>query len=433
MNTVKRRSKIALGIVGNVDSGKSTLAGHLLALTGYVSVHEQKKLDKEAQNLKRDSFRFAFSLDTLKEERERGVTIKETVKQFATKNNTFIISDLPGHSSFVKNFLCGATQLDIALLLIDVTDGIVQQTKEHLRIITINGIKRLIVLVNKMDVPTVNYTQDKFRVIEDQVIKLLSANFDLLKVLPISALTGDNIIDNNHMGWYKGPTLYEALDEEPEPELPIKESLRVYVTEVINKPGIGLIVQAKVSRGILKVNDKLIVKPSNVKVEVKSIEAFHKSVQEAYPNDVIGICLRNIKKEDIKKGYIISSLDDTPTNAALVDLEISVINPQVKLKEASDLLLAYGTGLVAVKIIKIFKVQDKLGNVKFEDNITQELSKNVIIERGCTASIRVKPSKIIPLELASKNPRLGICTMHNEKGVVASAAVINMEVDTSDL
>jgi translation elongation factor TU len=428
-----RKPKIALGIIGNVDSGKSTLAGHLLRLTEHLSEHEYNKLKDLASKLKDESFAYAYTMDRLPEERERGVTIKETLAEFDTKNRSYIISDLPGHAAFSKNFLAGASQLDLCLLMVDVVDGIVDQTKEHLRIIIKNGVKRVIVLINKMDMNVINYSEEKFRELEQKVLAIASGSFTDVKVIPISAVEGENIMSNTKMPWYTGKTLYEILDDEPEPELPVDKPLRLQVSEICTKAGIGTIITGKISQGIIKTGDKIIIKPSNKQGEIKSIEMFHKEIPLAIPNDSVGIVVRGVSKNDAKKGYLVCHLNNAPKNVTHIIVDMTVIHPLIKIKEASDLLLHYGTGSTAVKVEKVMVVNDKLGNQIFNESVPNSDSKAQTIERGQSATVKLKLSRIISIETAQENPRIGRCTLRNEKGTVAFAVVVSVVPHSDEL
>lgn len=424
---IKKANKINIGIMGHVDAGKSTLTGHLFYLTKQLTEHEYSKLVAQAIQLKDESFKFAYLADKTEEERKRGVTINTTLLEFKTPNRSFIIADLPGHFLYSKNFINAVNPVNLALLLVSADDGITARTLEHARIVIANGVKRMIVIINKMDLASVNYSESRFTELKDKIEGLLKKYLNYLVVIPLSAIKGENLITrSSEMPWYQGSCLIELLDQEPYPEVDITQPFRVQVSDVYNKTGIGVVVVGNVTRGVLKVNDTVLVKPSNKKGEVKSIEAFLKSQPEAMEGDSIGCVIRGLTKEDVKKGHILSPVDDCPINTVAIDVDLNMIHPTIVLRQASDIIMHYGTGNTAARIEKIYYIKDSLDTIIADSINTNEDSKNFRIVKGNVARVKLVPIKTLAMELARHNFKLGSFTIRNEKGCLAFASAVKL-------
>jgi len=210
-----------LVVIGHVDHGKSTLTGHLLFLTGHVDERKLKELEEIAKKSGKEFAKFAWILDTYKEERERDMTIDLSFFKFETRKNFFTLIDCPGHRDFVKNMVTGASQADCAILVISAKRGEYEagigpagQTREHAFLAKTMGINQIVVAVNKMDDPTVNWSEERFNEVKEGVLKLLKMiGYDVSKinVVPVSAWYGDNLVERSkNTPWYKGPTIVEA-------------------------------------------------------------------------------------------------------------------------------------------------------------------------------------------------------------------------------
>ena len=224
----KEKPHINLVFVGHVDHGKSTTVGRLLYDTKTIDEQTLRKLKEKAEELGKGGFEFAFVMDNLKEERERGLTIDLAHKKFVSKKYEFTIIDAPGHKDFIKNMITGASQADAGILVVAASEGVKEQTKEHIWLSKTLGVAQLAVLVNKMD--TVNYDQAKFNKVKGEVetvLKTVGYKLSEISFIPISALKGENIIkSSDKMGWYEGPSLLELLDQFNEPEKPTNLPLR---------------------------------------------------------------------------------------------------------------------------------------------------------------------------------------------------------------
>ena len=234
----KEKNHINLVVIGHVDSGKSTSTGHLIYKCGGIDKRTIEKFEKEAAEMGKGSFKYAWVLDKLKAERERGITIDIALWKFETAKSVFTIIDAPGHRDFIKNMITGTSQADVAILIIDSSTGGFEagiskegQTREHALLAFTMGVKQMIVCMNKMDDRSVNYDQKRFDEIKKEVadyLKKIGYNPDKIPFIPISGWHGDNMIDrSDNMKWYNGPTLVEALDTLEPPKRPKDKPLRL--------------------------------------------------------------------------------------------------------------------------------------------------------------------------------------------------------------
>ena len=240
--------------IGHVDHGKSTTVGRLLYDTGAVSEQDMKKMKDEALKLNKPTFEFAFFMDELKEERERGITIDIAHKDFKTAKYYFTIIDAPGHKDFVKNMITGASQADAAVLVVAAPEGPQSQTREHAFLAKVLGVNQLIVGINKMD--ACNYDRQKYEDAKQKLTTMLKAiGYDVTKIpfIPYSAYTDENVSKGSEkMNWYSGPTILAALDNLVVPPKPTDKPLRLPIQDVYSVSGFGTVPVGRVETGIMK-------------------------------------------------------------------------------------------------------------------------------------------------------------------------------------
>src|SRR3989338_907123 len=328
----KDKTHINIVFIGHVDHGKSTTVGRLLYDSGNVDEQAMRKLKDRAKELGKPGFEFAFVMDNLKEEQERGVTIDLAHKRFDTPKYYFTIIDAPGHKDFIKNMITGAAQADAGVLVVDCSSGIQAQTKEHVFLARTLGVNQLIIAVNKMD--TVGYDEAKFNKVKAEVSALLKTVGyvpDKIVFVPEAGLLGENVVNkSDKMPWYKGGTLLETLDTLTPPEKPTNLPLRLPLQDVYNITGIGVVPVGRVETGIMKVGDKVIIVPGRegkgVIGEVKTIEMHHEQMQKAEAGDNIGFNIRGVGKKDIARGDVLGHVDTPPTLATEFTAQIIVLN-----------------------------------------------------------------------------------------------------------
>ena len=312
----KSKPHLNIVFIGHVDHGKSTTVGRLLLDTGHIEQHIIDKNEQLASEAGKAGFGLAYVMDGLKEERERGITIDVAHKELFTPNYYFTIIDAPGHRDFVKNMITGTSQADAAVLLCAANDGVNAQTREHAFLARVLGVKQLIVNVNKMDISGVSYSEDRYNEVCTEVDTLLKmAGFnpaDVIKI-PCSSFNGENLYNkSDNMSWYKGPTLFEAIDGIQMPPKPVDRPLRLPIQDVYKISGIGTVPVGKIETGILHAGKTVVFNPSQKSAEVKSIEMHHTNVAKAEPGDNVGFNVRGLAATDIRRGDVAGYQDKPP-------------------------------------------------------------------------------------------------------------------------
>lgn len=412
---------INLVFIGHVDHGKSTLVGRLLYDSGALSEQEYRKLEAEAKSMGKATFAFAYAMDRLKEERERGITIDVAYKKFLGKKNAFTIIDAPGHKDFVKNMITGTSQADAAVLVISAKEGIMAQTKEHAFLAQVMGIKQLIIALNKMD--EIGYDETKYNNILKEVKKLLTSvgyKEEALKFVPTSAWMGDNVAKkSDKMGWYKGDTLLNTLDTLVAPPLPTDKPLRMPVQDVYTIKGVGTVPVGRIETGILRPGDKIIIEPTGATGEVKTIEMHHEQLTEAKPGDNVGINIRGISKTDVARGDVISLASSPATVAKEFIAQIVVLNHPTAIPQGYTPVFHLHTAQLSCTITELQKKLDpRTGEVKEENP--------KFLKTGDAAIVKIVPTKPVVVEEYKKFPQLGRFAIRDMGQTVAAGMVISV-------
>ncbi len=407
--------------IGHIDHGKSTLIGRLLWDTKNLPEEQMRKLKDLAKELKKETFEFAFAMDRLKEERERGVTIDVMHTRFDTNKYYFTVIDAPGHRDFVKNMITGTSQADAAILAVSAKEGPQEQTKEHVYLAKVLGVNQMIVAVNKMD--TVEYAEKRYKEVSEEVTKILKTiGYDASKIpfIPVSAYKGDNIASKSeNMSWYGGKTLLEALDDITEPEKPVDKPLRLPIQDVYSITGVGAVPVGRVETGTINKGDKILFLPSNVTGEVKSIEMHHEEVPKANPGDNIGFNVRGVDKKAVKRGDVVCHPDKPATIAKEFKAQIIVLNhPNVIAKGYTPVFHCH-TSQIACKIMEI----EKKINPKTGETIEENPD---FIKTGDAAIVKVVPNKPMVVESNKEFPELSRFAIRDMGQTVAAGVCIEV-------
>lgn len=416
-----QKPHLNLVTIGHVDHGKSTLVGRLLYDTGNVREEDMRKLKELAKELKKETFEFAFVMDKLKEERERGVTIDIMHTRFDTPKYYFTLIDAPGHRDFVKNMITGASQADAAIAVCSAKEGVQEQTKEHIFLIKVLGVQQVVVAINKMD--AVNYDKAKYDEVKANMEKLLkSVGFDTTKIpfVPVSAFMGDNVAKkSDKMPWYTGPTLFELLDQLKVPEAPVDKPLRLPIQDVYSITGIGTVPVGRVETGILKNGTTVVFEPSGAKGEVKSIEMHHEAVNEAKPGDNVGFSVRGVDKSAIKRGDVLGAVNNPPTVAKEFTAQIIVLqHPNVITKGYTPVFHIH-TAQIACKISEIQKKIDPKSGQTLQENPD-------FIKAGDAAIVKCIPTKPLVIEKVKDFAPLGRFAIRDMGMTVAAGVCLDV-------
>jgi len=406
---MSEKQHVSIVICGHVDAGKSTTTGRLIFELGGIPEREMQKLRDEAKTLGKDSFAFAFYMDRSKEERARGVTIACTTKEFYTTSYHYTIIDAPGHRDFIKNMISGASQADVALLMVPADGnftaaiargnhkaGEVQgQTRQHARLINLLGVKQLIVGINKMDCDTAGYKKERYDEIYEEMNSMLvkvgwKKEFvkNCVPFMPLSGWMGDNLIaKSTKMAWWNGvdvmsqkekihvDTLLDALEKMVKtPKRMLKKPLRMPVSGIYKIKGVGDVITGRVEQGCVKPGDECIFLPThtaskNCAGKIFSVEMHHKSCPLAGPGDNVGLNVKNLDKINMPRvgDVMIHKSDDSLKSCKSFTAVVQVLDHPGELKVGYSPIAFIRTGRSACKIAKInWKIGKETGGAKAE-------------------------------------------------------------------
>ncbi|KNH06825.1 elongation factor 1 alpha [Perkinsela sp. CCAP 1560/4] len=424
----KEKIHINLVVIGHVDAGKSTATGHLIYKCGGIDKRTIEKFEKEAAEMGKASFKYAWVLDKLKAERERGITIDIALWKFESPKCVFTIIDAPGHRDFIKNMITGTSQADAAILVIASGNGEFEagisgdgQTREHALLAFTLGVKQMIVAVNKMDDKSVNYAQARFEEIKKEVqlyLKKVGYNIDKVQFVPISGWMGDNMIEKStNMSWYKGPTLLEALDQLDTPVRPVDKPLRLPLQDVYKIGGIGTVPVGRVETGVLKPGEIVTFAPTNLTTEVKSIEMHHEALPEATPGMNIGFNVKNVSVKDIRRGFVCgSSKQDPPRECESFIAQVIVLNHPGQISSGYSPVLDCHTAHIACKFQEIESKIDRRSGKELEKQPKS-------IKNGDAAMVRMVPQKPMCVETFTEYPPLGRFAVRDMRQTVAVGVI----------
>ena len=424
-------------VVGHVDHGKSTAMGHFLYDLGVV---EERIIDQYAKESEKtgagDTFKFAWVMDSLKDERERGVTIDIAFQKFETDKYFYTLIDAPGHRDFIKNMITGASEADVAVICISAKQGEFEvgsgsggQGREHAFLLRTLGVNQVIGYLSKFDDPLVNYSEERYEICKAQFEKLLKqVGYDTSKVhiIPGSGWHGDNLVKKSEkMPWYKGPTLFEALDQQTEPEKPVGKPLRLPVQDVYTITGVGTVPVGRLETGRMKVGDTIIAMPSGVKAEIKSIETHHTEMPEASAGDNIGFNLRGLAKGDLRRGDVIGAPSNPPTVAKEFVAQIIVVHHPTAIAAGYTPVLHAHTTQVAATIKELISAVDPRTGQPTQD-------KPKSLKTGDSALVKIEPLRPLCIESFKDYPELGRFALRDMGTTIAAGVVREISVTWTD-
>jgi elongation factor 1-alpha len=432
---------INIVVIGHVDSGKSTTTGHLIYKCGGIDKRTIEKFEKEAQEMGKGSFKYAWVLDKLKAERERGITIDISLWKFETAKYYITIIDAPGHRDFIKNMITGTSQADCAVLVVAAGVGEFEagiskngQTREHALLAYTLGVKQLIVGVNKMDSTEPPYSEARFEEIKKEVsayIKKIGYNPESVPFVPISGWHGDNMLEASpKMSWFKGwsvkkadkkdysgVTIMEALDNIDPPKRPTDKPLRLPLQDVYKIGGIGTVPVGRVETGVLKAGTIVTFAPVNLTTEVKSVEMHHQALEEAQPGDNVGFNVKNVSVKDIRRGNVAGdSKNDPPKETEEFKAQVIIMNHPGQISAGYAPVVDCHTSHIACKFRELLEKIDRRSGKKIEDNPAN-------VKAGDAAIVEMVPQKPMCVESFVEYPPLGRFAVRDMRQTVAVGVI----------
>jgi len=438
----KDKLHVNVVVIGHVDSGKSTTTGHLIYKCGGIDKRTIEKFEKEAAELGKSSFKYAWVLDKLKAERERGITIDIALWKFETPRYQVTVIDAPGHRDFIKNMITGTSQADCAILIIASGTGEFEagiskdgQTREHALLAFTLGVRQIIVACNKMD--TCKWSEDRFNEIIKETtnfLKKVGYNPKGVPFVPISGWHGDNMLEESaNMPWYKGwtketkagvskgKTLLEAIDAIEPPSRPTDKPLRLPLQDVYKIGGIGTVPVGRVETGVIKAGMVVTFAPTNVTTEVKSVEMHHEQIPEGLPGDNVGFNVKNVSIKDIRRGNVCGdSKNDPPMEAASFNAQVIVLNHPGQIGAGYTPVLDCHTAHIACKFAELIeKIDRRTGKV-------MEAAPK-FVKAGDAAIVKLVSQKPLCVEPYADYPPLGRFAVRDMRQTVAVGVIKSVE------
>jgi elongation factor 1-alpha len=431
----KEKLHVNLVVVGHVDAGKSTTTGHLIYKCGGIDKRTIEKFEKEAAEMGKQSFKYAWVLDNLKAERERGITIDIALWKFESPKYSFTVIDAPGHRDFIKNMITGTSQADVAVLVIDSAPGGFEsgwaaegQTREHALLAFTLGVKQMVVALNKMD--SCDYSESRYNDIKEEVsayLKKVGYKPAKINFVPISGWVGDNMLEKSeNMPWYKGPTLLDALDNVNPPKRPTDKPLRLPLQDVYKIGGIGTVPVGRVETGIIKPGMQCCFGPTGLVSEVKSVEMHHESLKEAVPGDNVGFNCKNVSVKEIKRGYVASNNADDPAKGAeSFSAQVIIMSHPGQIQNGYCPVLDCHTAHIATKFENIDEKIDRRTGKSLEANPK-------FVKNGDACMVTLVPTKPMVVEEFSNYAPLGRFAVRDMRQTVAVGVIKSVKkVDKS--
>ncbi|MES1919925.1 Ef1a-f2p [Bonamia ostreae] len=432
----KELPNLNIVIIGHVDSGKSTTCGQLIANLGKIDQRVLDKYAKEANEMGKGSFKWAWVMDNLKAERERGITINNSLNELFTKTKKITIIDAPGHRDFIKNMISGTSQADAAILMVSGAKGEFEagisengQTKEHAMLAQTLGIKNFVVCINKMDTTIglkgKEFDKARFEEIRDYLSDfLVKLNFakENFTFVPISGFDGDNIAEKStRCSWYKGPTLAAIMDDIKIPKRPIKKALRLPIQSIFKIAGIGLVASGRVETGVMTPGMQVVIMPLNKKSEVKSIEMHHAPIPKAFPGDNVGFNIKNVEYKSVKKGMVVGDANNNPPKEAKsFTARLLVLNHSGQIRVGYSPVVFVHSAHVTCKISKIQQSFDRRTGKTIEENPD-------FIKKDMGAIVEFTPERPLVVESFKKFSPLGRFSIRDSKLTVGVGVIMSVD------
>lgn len=418
------RTPLNLVVIGHVDHGKSTLVGRLLFEKGLVGEEVIRRNEHMGQETGKASFKYAWVMDRSEESRRRGITIDLAFADIETRRREVHIIDAPGHSDFVRNMITGTSSADAALLVVDASEGVMPQTREHATLARLLGVRQVLIALNKID--RIGYGRESVDNASRDVRNFVeSLGFARVECVPVSAWEGENLTRRGpRMAWYGGPTLEEAMDSFAPRASPAGGPLRVPVMDVLHVEGVGTVAVGRVESGSLSKGETVSVAPGGPDAEVRSIRLGGKELKTAVVGQSVGVALKGVARNEVHRGDVLGPAGHPPLPAKELTVRVAVTGVAGVVRRGWTPYLHAHTAAVPVRLVEIIERLDPATGMKSEGTLEA-------LVNGDAAVVRLEPVKPLVIEVASELPPLGRFALREGRVTVGAGSCIAVVPDRS--
>uniref|UniRef100_A0A0N4ZP77 Tr-type G domain-containing protein n=1 Tax=Parastrongyloides trichosuri TaxID=131310 RepID=A0A0N4ZP77_PARTI len=425
-----RKETINIVFIGHVDAGKSTIGGQLMYLTGMVDKRTLEKYEKEAKDKGRESWYLSWALDTNEEEREKGKTVECGRAFFETEKRHFTILDAPGHKSFVPNMISGATQADLAVLVISARKGEFEtgfdrggQTREHAMLVKTAGVKHLIILVNKMDDVTVKWSQDRYNEIYDKLtpyLRKLGFNPKTdITYIPVSGLTGAFMKDRpagNPCEWYTGPCFLDYIDNIlPDIQRDYDGPSRCLIVDKFSDMGTMII--GKMESGVISKGQSMVLMPNKTPVQILQCLSDDIETDMVVSGNNVKLKLKGVEENDVLPGFVICSPDSLCATGRIFDAEVVILEHKSIIAPGYSCVLHIHSAVEEVTVKNVICTINKKTGAKERARFVRQDEK---------AIIRFEASESFCMETFKNFPQMGRFTLRDEGKSIAIGKIVKV-------
>lgn len=426
-----KKEHVNVVFIGHVDAGKSTIGGQIMSLTGMVDKRTLEKYEREAREKSRESWYLSWALDTNQEERDKGKTVEVGRAYFETEKKHFTILDAPGHKSFVPNMIGGAAQADLAVLVISARKGEFEtgfdrggQTREHAMLAKTAGVKHLVVLVNKMDDPTVNWDVERYNECKDKILPYLKKlGFNPTKDLtfmPCSGITGMGIkeqIDESICPWYRGPAFIPFIDELPSLN---RKTDGPFIMPIVDKyKDMGTVLMGKVESGTARKGINLLVMPNRTQVSVDQLWSDDEEVTAVGPGENVKIKVKGIEEEDVSPGFVLCDASNPIKTGKVFDAQVVILEHKSIICAGYSAVMHIHCAAEEITVKALICLVDKKSGDKSK-------TRPRFVKQDQVAIMRIECSGLICLEQFKLFPQMGRFTLRDENKTIAIGKVLKV-------
>ncbi|RWS12008.1 Eukaryotic peptide chain release factor GTP-binding subunit ERF3A-like protein [Dinothrombium tinctorium] len=426
-----KKEHVNIVFIGHVDAGKSTIGGQLLFLTGMVDKRTLEKYEREAKEKNRESWYLSWALDTNPEERDKGKTVEVGRAYFETEHKHFTLLDAPGHRGYVSNMIGGATQADLAVLVISARKGEFEtgferggQTREHAMLAKTTGVKHMVVLINKMDDPTVEWKEERYNECKEKLLPYLKkCGFNPkteLYFLPCSGLTGANLREHNpdHCPWYSGPTFLEYIDNLPSFNRQVEGPFRMPIIDKYKD--MGTVVLGKVESGGTRKGSQLLLMPNRKPVEVLQLWSDEDDVNQVNSGENVRIKLKGVEEEEVSAGFVLCDVNSPCNVGKIFDAQVAILEHKSIICPGYSAVLHIHAAVEEVIVKNIICLIDKKTGEKIKNKVR-------FVKQDQLAIMRLEcVGGLICMETFKEFQQMGRFTLRDEGKTIAIGKVMRV-------